>query len=236
MLIPSFLLRRSSVGLALMLLASFSHTVQAGGIALGATRVIYPAEARQVSLAVTNSDKKNRFLIQSWIEDSSEKKSQRFVLTPPLFVSKPKSENTLRIMYVGPELPKDRESVFWLSSKAIPAVEREEVQEKNVLQIAILSRIKLFVRPSNLPSTPAEAPGQLRFSRQGKAIRIDNPSPYYVSLVNFNLGTRKLPNTMVSPKSGSTVAIPDGASGSAVTYQTINDYGANTPATTAKLN
>lgn len=74
MLIPSSLLRRSSAALALVLLTSFFHTAQAGGIALGATRVIYPADARQVSLAVTNSDKNNRFLIQSWIEDGSEKK------------------------------------------------------------------------------------------------------------------------------------------------------------------
>lgn len=33
----------------------------AGGIALGATRVIYPAEAKQTSLAISNSDTKERF-------------------------------------------------------------------------------------------------------------------------------------------------------------------------------
>ena len=32
-----------------------------GGIALGATRVIYPAEAKQTSLAITNSNKKERY-------------------------------------------------------------------------------------------------------------------------------------------------------------------------------
>jgi len=220
--------------LAMLTFVCFLSTAQAGGIALGATRVIYPAEAKQISLAVTNSDKNNRFLIQSWIEDNNEKKTPDFVLTPPLFVSKPKSENTLRIMYTGPRLPKDRESVFWINSKAIPAVERESIEGKNVLQIAILSRIKLFVRPPNLPSTPAEAPSQLTFSRQGNQLRIANPSPYYVTLVNLNMGIRKLPNTMVAPKADSVVTLPEGASG-ALTYQTINDYGANTPLATAKL-
>ena len=32
-----------------------------GGIALGATRVIYPADAKQTSLAITNSKKQERF-------------------------------------------------------------------------------------------------------------------------------------------------------------------------------
>ncbi|SDV02017.1 fimbria/pilus periplasmic chaperone [Pseudomonas mucidolens] len=226
--------RNVTAGLIVVFGSFYTLTAQAGGVALGATRVVYPAGAKQVSMAVSNSDKKNRFLIQSWVDDVAEKKSSDFVVTPPLFVSKPKSENTLRIMYVGADLPKDRESVFWLNSKAIPAVERDDVQDKNVLQIAILSRVKLFVRPANLPSTAADAPGQLKFSRQGEVLKIENPSPYYVSLVSLAIGTRNLPNTMVSPMSNSSVSIPDSASG-AVSYQTVNDYGAITPVTTVPL-
>ncbi|MDK1705091.1 fimbria/pilus periplasmic chaperone [Serratia rubidaea] len=207
---------------------------QAGGIALGATRVIYPADAKQTSLAVTNSDKNQRFLIQSWVEDASGKKTPDFIVTPPLFVSKPKGENTLRIMYVGGALPKDRETVYWLNSKAIPAVERGAIQGKNVLQIAILSRIKLFVRPAGLPSKPTDALEQLRFQRQGNALNVTNPSPYYVTLVNLNIGNRKLPNTMISPMGSAAVALPEGASGT-VTYQVVNDYGGNSPSATAVM-
>lgn len=228
------MLRRTLLGVALAAVTSLPLTAQAGGVALGATRVIYPADAKQTSLAVTNSDKSQRFLIQSWVEDAGGKKTADFVVTPPLFVSKPKGENTLRIMYVGGGLPKDRETVYWLNSKAIPAVERGSIQGKNVLQIAILSRIKLFVRPAGLPSKPAEAPGQLRFQRQGNALNITNPSPYYVTLVNVNIGAHKLPNTMVSPKGSAAIALPAGATG-AVTYQTVNDYGANTPTATAVM-
>ncbi|EBO9655748.1 hypothetical protein DUU53_25585 [Salmonella enterica subsp. enterica serovar Berlin] len=234
MWISSIFLRFVFNNFILLLLTSFSFEALAGGIALGATRVIYPMDTKQVSLAVTNSDKKNRFLIQSWIDSNNMTKSNDFILTPPLFVSKPESENTLRIMYVGSELPQDRETVFWLNSKAIPAIERESIKGKNVLQIAILSRIKLFVRPANLPSTPAEAPAQLRFSRKSGGLRIDNPSPYYVTLVNFHLGQKKLPNTMIAPKSSSSVISSDRATGT-VTFQTVNDYGANTPIITVKL-
>lgn len=226
--------RNTLTGLILVFGLFANQNALAGGIALGATRVIYPAEAKQVSLALTNSDKTNRFLIQSWVEDARENKSSDFIITPPLFVSKPKSENTLRIMYVGAPLPQDRETVFWLNSKAIPAVEREVIEGKNVLQIAILSRIKLFVRPANLPSTPGDSPAQLKFSRQGITLKIDNPTPYYVSLVSLGIAAHALPNTMVAPKSSSSVQLPEGATGP-VTYQTVNDYGAITPVATAPL-
>jgi P pilus assembly chaperone PapD len=47
-----------------------------GGIALGATRVIYPAEAKQTSLAITNSNKQERYLINAWIENASGQKEK----------------------------------------------------------------------------------------------------------------------------------------------------------------
>jgi hypothetical protein len=47
-----------------------------GGIALGATRVIYPAEAKQTSLAITNSNKQERYLINAWIENANGQKEK----------------------------------------------------------------------------------------------------------------------------------------------------------------
>ncbi|TKY83893.1 fimbria/pilus periplasmic chaperone [Pectobacterium polonicum] len=216
-------------------LLSFSLLIaqqaQAGGIALGATRVIYPAGANQASLSIINSDEKNRFLIQSWVEDKDGNKTTDFLATPPLFVVKPKGENTLRLMHVGASLPTDRESVYWLNVKAIPAVDKRDLQDKNALQLAVLSRIKLFVRPANLPMGADSASTMLRFHQSSNTLTIANPSPYFITLVNLQSGSQKLPNTMVSPKSSASVTLPGKASG-AVSYQTINDYGAMTPRVT----
>lgn len=218
-----------SGAVALLCLFMPSLAVQAaGGIGLGATRVIYPAEAKQTSLSITNSDAKERYLVNSWVENNLGAKDKRFIITPPLFVSEPKSENTLRIIYAGQPLPTDRESIFWLNVKAIPSVDKSAVENKNVLQLAILSRIKLFVRPGNLPMQPEEAVKQLRFSRSGGHLSLHNPSPYYVSTVNLKLGDEKLPNTMVAPKSVAQVAVSSTTRGS-ITFQTVNDYGAVTP-------
>ncbi|MDH2911821.1 type 1 fimbria chaperone FimC [Kosakonia sp. HypNH10] len=212
-----------------------SSTVSAeGGISLGATRVIYPAEAKQTSLAVNNSDNKSRFLINSWIEDEQGQKIKTFAVTPPLFVSEPNSENTLRIIYVGPPLPGDRESLFWLNVKAIPSVEKESLAGKNVLHLAILSRIKLFVRPSTLTDPVQEAPEALSFALEGNTLKITNASSYYLSLVNMHINQRKVNNVMVAPKKSTQVALPSDARGD-LTFQTVNDYGAVTPVRTVSL-
>lgn len=66
-------------------------------------------------------------------------------------------------MYVGPDLPVDRESVFYLNSKAIPSVEKNKLSG-NTLQIATQSVIKLFIRPKKLPSLSIDAPKTLTCS------------------------------------------------------------------------
>ena len=78
-------IRRTVAGVAAALMVAVSAQAQAG-VALGATRVIYQADQKQVSLGVNNSDDRNTFLIQSWVENSDGKKDGRFVITPPLFV------------------------------------------------------------------------------------------------------------------------------------------------------
>ena len=47
------------------------------GVALGATRVIYPAGQKQVQLAVTNNDENSTYLIQSWVENADGVKDGR---------------------------------------------------------------------------------------------------------------------------------------------------------------
>lgn len=195
----------------------------AGGIALGGTRLIYPEGTSQVSLSVTNSDSKNVFLIQSWVANADGTKSSDFILTPPLFVIKSGKENTLRIMYTGQApLPQDRELVYYLNSKAIPS--GAPLPGQNTLQIATQTVIKLFMRPANLPSSSNAAPDTLRCHLADNNLTLNNPSPYYVSLVNFTVGGQAVRNIMVPPKSSTQVTVP-GGHGGAVIFQTINDYG-----------
>ena len=215
-----------STAVAATMICGFISSANAGGVALGATRIIYPQGEKQISLPITNSDSKDVFLIQNWVSDSAGNKINDFVITHPLFVIQPKKENVLRIMYVGQDnLPQDRESVFYLNSKAIPSADKSK-QGGSSLQIATQSVIKLFVRPKKLPTAAIDSPKTLRCQLSGSNLTVTNPSPYYVTLVQLHVGDKKLENDMVPPK-GNKVINTQGASGG-VTLQTMNDYGAMT--------
>lgn len=111
----------------LLLLFACHSTVANAAVALGATRVIYPANQKQVLLPVTNNDPASVYLIQSWIENAGDQKDTQFVITPPLFSMQGKKENTLRIINAtNHQLPGDRESLFWVNVKAIPAMEKDQ--------------------------------------------------------------------------------------------------------------
>ncbi|MFK3660193.1 type 1 fimbria chaperone FimC [Scandinavium sp. NPDC088450] len=220
--------------LSLLLLSCVMPAQAAGGIALGATRVIYPENAKQTSLALSNSNKQERYLINAWIENATGQKEKTFVITPPLFVSEPNSENTLRIIYAGPALPADRETLFYLNVKAIPSMDKKNADGSNVLQLAILSRIKLFVRPQNLEIQPAPALEKLVFTRSGGTLSISNPTPYFITLVNLQMAGKKVDNVMIAPKSSASVSLPAAAPG-VLSWQSVNDYGAITPARRVNL-
>lgn len=212
----------------LLLLFACHSTIANAAVALGATRVIYPANQKQVLLPVTNNDPASVYLIQSWIENAGDQKDTQFVITPPLFSMQGKKENTLRIINAtNHQLPGDRESLFWVNVKAIPAMEKDQKNE-NTLQLAIISRIKMFYRPTHLAMAPEEAPAMLRFRRSGSKLTLINPTPYFITVTNMKAGNSNLPNTMVPPKGEVSVDIPHAVTGD-ISFQTINDYGALTP-------
>ena len=147
-------------GLLMITTAGFAARAEAG-VALGATRVIYPAGQKQVQLAVTNNDDNSTYLIQSWVENADGQKDGRFVITPPLFAMQGKKENTLRIIdATNDTLPQDRESLFWMNVKAIPSMDKSKLSD-NTLQLAIISRIKLYYRPGKLALSPDQAAEKL---------------------------------------------------------------------------
>lgn len=222
-------LSRKLLHAALLSVISLAPSLaNAGGITIGGTRVVYPAGQKQVSMSVRNTAEKASFMVQSWVEQPDGKKSQDFVVTPPVYVSGPGNENTLRIMYVGRPARTDQETLYFFNTKAIPAMDKKEIEGKNILMLAATTRIKLFVRPAGLQPAVEKVPGMLTFHRAGSQLRIDNPTPYHVTLAGMKSGGQALPDAMVNPRSSLSLPLPSGA-GNSVTYRTINDFGAATP-------
>jgi len=136
----------------LLLCFSLACSNAYAGITLNGTRLIFNGNKNEAVMTVDNPDNAV-YLIQSWVSLDDEKSSE-FIVTPPLFRIEPNSSNTLRIILLKNNLPKDKESLFWLNVKAIPS---SDANANNVLLIAINTKIKLIYRPTSLLGKNAEA-------------------------------------------------------------------------------
>lgn len=212
------------LGTLLCTATAFFHVATAGGIVLGSTRLVYQTDAKQTTLSVRNSSSETSYLVQSWTENGRGDKSTDFIVTPPLYVSNPGDQNVLRVMYSGPSLPQDRETLYYFNAKAIPSVDKSRMEGKNMLLLAAVTRIKVFVRPLGLPVPVDKAPTMLTFKRSGNTLQISNPSPYHITLVQIMLDGRRIADTMVNPFSTESLAVS--GSPRSIIYSTLNDYGA----------
>ncbi|EOZ9284488.1 molecular chaperone [Enterobacter hormaechei subsp. oharae] len=208
-------------------------------IVLGGTRIVYPSNKSEVQIALKNKDLHTRYLVQSWVSNPDDTKAP-FVVTPPVYKLQENRQTLLHIIYTGDKnaLPKDRESLFVANVKSVSAL-APELKDKNTLQFAMKTRIKLFWRPSQLKESDAlEAWEKITFHRQGTQLVAKNPTPFYVSFGELAVGgkavpvveTKSIPGAvamMVAPYSEQTFTLPAGARG-AVTWTAINDHGAQT--------
>jgi len=214
-----------------------SHSVfAAGGVVLGATRVVYNGSSKESSITVSNRNTEQYFLVQSWVDDKDGNKKVPFAITPPLFRLNAKNENMLRIVKTAGELPSDRESVYWLNVKAIPPAPAAN-ESQNVLQLAIKTRIKMFYRPKGLPGKVEDAPAQLQWTHQGNQLIVKNPSAYSVTLGDVKIAGKEVSGVdLVLPKDEAHYALPAGSeSAGNLTYTTITDFGGLTAPITSQI-
>ena len=198
-----------------------SSAVYAGGVGLGATRLVYAGATTQTMI-----------LIQSWMEDEKGSRTNDFVITPPLYVMKPASESAVKIMFSGNALPADRETLYWMTVKAIP--QQVKNGSGNSLQFASANRIKVFYRPESLREGAGEAWKNLAGAYRAGKVTLTNPTPYYLTTINLKIDGRPVSPVMVPPKTSVTLA-DTFSHASSMSYQTINDYGAWTPVTRTSL-
>ncbi len=211
--------------LALLLSSCLSHA----SVTLSNTRVVYNANSKESNINVTNNGI-TPFLVQSWIENIDSQDSQSpFIVTPPLFRLDSGKSNALRIIYKGSILPQDRESLFWLNVKSIPSSAKSD---KNKLQIAVNTRIKLFYRPVNLADDISDISKSVDWSVAGDKLIVHNNSSYYVSFSEVNINKKNITEIkMVAPKSSKEFSLKgiEVKRKEPVYWKYINDYGGSSP-------
>lgn len=203
-------------------LTSFSH---AEGIQIGRTRLIYDATKKEISLPLVNNDSILPWLIQSWTDTGDGKTRGPFIVTPPLFRLDPQKEQSLRIAWNGTALPDNKESLFYMNVRTIPATAKED-DDKNVLRLIYKTRLKLFWRPAGLAGTPVETCKNLRFSLNGRQLTVSNQGAFHITFDSLQLGTTRIDKAdMVSPQSNTLILVPENTTGTLVSWRCITDYG-----------
>ena len=202
------------------------QSVYAGGVSLGATRLIYPIDKNQVTLKVYNSDKDSNYLVQSWVTDENNNKVSDFVITPPLFVIKSGSDSLLNVVYTGDKdkLPKDREKIYYLNSKVIPSLTEEEQKIDNALLISTTTKIKLFTRPVALHDDSFTSYKKIKCSYENNKLKIENPTPFYMNLSSLKVNGKEISAAeTIAPMTAAFVNTSDKSKN--LKFNFINDYG-----------
>lgn len=192
------------------------------GVIIGGTRVVYDGNKKESSVSVTNPDSLP-YLIQSWVESQNGgAKKSPFIITPPLYRLDKGQQNVERIVLAG-SVAQDKESLYWLNIKSIPAASRKN----NALQIAVKTRIKLIYRPAALKGViPEELADNLTWRRSGSQIQVINPTKVVMNFNEISVNGKKLEDvTYVLPGASARFDLPKGITGGTVTFKIINDYG-----------
>ncbi|MCU6213125.1 molecular chaperone [Morganella morganii] len=169
--------------------AGYAAEPAGSGITFSSMRVIYPeSETGGISYRVTNNTG-NRYLLQSRVipdgEGASDGSKVPFIVIPPLTRFEPGESVTLLIRKSGSITQADRESLWRLALKTIPAQSEPDKGSETAgssLVLALQNNLKLFYRPAALPvMTAEELAGQLEFSVSEGILSVTNPGPYHVT-------------------------------------------------------
>jgi fimbrial chaperone protein len=222
-------LRRCLLGAAL-LGASF---ISAASVVMTGNRVVYPANAREVSVQLTNKDDFPN-VVQAWLDGGDEASTPQtgrapFLLTPPMFRMAPHSGQTLRLQFTGADLPTDRESVFWLNVLQIPPM-AQGGEQANQMVVMLRSRMKVFWRPRGLVGSPDAMAKTTRAVASGNQLRLTNNSGYFASISRVVLSVAGKRTTvrgeMIAPGGSKTWTLAGRPTGDTLEMTWINDQGA----------
>ncbi|ATF48564.1 fimbrial protein [Citrobacter werkmanii] len=228
-------MKKNTLLILTLLLSSWISQCIAGGIVLERTRVIYDAGKKEAALPVANRSENLPYLLQSWVDNVQGTARGQFIITPPLFRLDAGSDSSLRIIKSSGNIANNKESLFFINVRAIPAKSQSD-DENNTLTLVFKTRIKLFYRPENLVGKPYDAYKSLEYKYENNELNIYNPSAYHVVFAGLALGKTDLTNKIdyIAPGEHKRLAV-SAAAGKTVQWAAINDYGGTTKTETRTL-
>jgi len=188
------------------------------GVTPDYSRVIVPAETGEQSLQLFNVNS-YPVLVQAWVDDGNiealPQESQAPIVTlPPIFRMSEGGQQSLRLVQGENDLPRDRESLFWLNLYEIPETPTHSPPDEQAVVVTMHTQYKVFVRPSTLPFPAQELPGRLQLSAKSAdgrvTLTIDNTTPYFATISGVEMRHKETAETgnvdMIDPFSSGHVS------------------------------
>lgn len=218
------------------LVAFLGLTKSYADVTITGTRIIFPSNQNSITVQLNNPIS-TPALVQAWLDDGDPALIPAadkipFILTPPLTTIEPKKGQMIRLISKDTSgLKTDRESLFWFNILDIPP-NTTDAEGKNKLNIAVRSRIKLFYRPARLQISQDKAFNSVvfQYSNSTKTLKINNPSPYYLSFMSLAINPDQQNIAyndvlMVEPYGSERINPKLNFIPTQIKYGLINDYG-----------
>lgn len=210
--------------ISLCLFSSFANAA----FILDSTRYIYDEGQKSVSLTIKN-ESEYKYGGQVWIDNIDNNDEHAFFSPSPMvFKLNQKQSQIVRIVNINDNLPKDKESLFWLNVQEIPPASKGE---GNSLSLAINNRVKLIYRPVILKKDRVDAEKNIKYINSGSEACLENTTPYYFAISEVKVNGKSMNlNSDVKNKLGifsphSKVCLGKLNASENISITAFNDYG-----------
>ncbi|WP_272690398.1 fimbrial biogenesis chaperone [Providencia sp. PROV152] len=179
----------------------FVSPLFADGISLNQSRVIFSAQDNSQIVQLKN-DTDGALLVQATVLDAVDgKQIDNFIVVPPLFRSEPRSEYSMRVRKNNVlQLPKDKESIFFLKMRAIPPIDKKNENESNMSVVFVTAIvIKVYYRPEGISAPKISDYRKVVIEKANNKWQLNNPTPYYMTIVDFSLNGKKIQEKIMIP-------------------------------------
>ncbi|MEY1424422.1 molecular chaperone [Morganella morganii] len=204
-------------------------------------RYVYQESSKNgISITLSNNTA-IPYLIETWVSGTEEnaflpaenikEDKAPFIILPPLKKLESHHSYSWVIRRTGNEvngktLPQDRESLFWIGMKAIPA-ENKSDSDGISFKISPEFYFKLLYRPSAIENiTLADIEDKLVVKQNKNMLTLENPTPLFVTFDKLMAGNTELKDgnalITVEPFSSKDIVLPAGNENDVITWQ-IND-------------
>ncbi|WP_259051638.1 fimbria/pilus periplasmic chaperone [Klebsiella sp. BIGb0407] len=198
------------------------------------TRAVFNSGDNVISMRLVNSGNEPS-VVQIWTDDGDPLANPQdsrtpVIALPPVFSIQPGEIKSVKLQLVSPDkILKDRESLYWLNIYQIPPRSKTDDAEQHVF-LPLRFRLKVFVRPENIPVLEEEDGKKLNFSvirvNDKETLAIKNPTPWHMNIGELNIDGEVFGGLVVSPYSDGQVTLSDRSKrANSIQYSIINDDG-----------